>query len=75
MIRVVVSTPTRVIHDGATYGAGEELDVATETARKWIAAGWVSPVSLEEADAQGLSGNLPERGSRMPRGARPRAAD
>ena len=57
MIRVVVSTPTTNAFGSKRYGHGEELEVPEEAARKWIAAGWVKPVSESEAAERGLSVN------------------
>ena len=53
-MRVVVTSPTELTLDGATYGPAEEFDAPDEAARKWIAAGWVAPVAPEEAAEKGM---------------------
>jgi hypothetical protein len=53
-MRVVVTSPTEITHDGAAYGPDEEFDAPDEAARKWIAAGWVAPVSPQEAEDKGI---------------------
>jgi hypothetical protein len=54
MIRVVVSTPTQVRFEGRAYGPGDEIEAPEEAARKWLAAGWVSAVSHDEAKDTGV---------------------
>ena len=53
-MRVVVTSPTELKLDGATYRPDEEFDAPDEAARKWIAAGWVAPASPQEATRKGM---------------------
>lgn len=58
-MRVRVSTPTQIRHEGRTYSAGDEIDVPVEAARKWVAAGWVVALASEAASLAGLAANEP----------------
>lgn len=41
-----------IVHDGnAVRGGGEVVDIDTETADEWLAAGWVETVKPEPAKA------------------------
>jgi hypothetical protein len=47
-VRVKVTPPYRVVHEGVAFSNGDVLEVSPGTAEAWVKAGWVAPTTARK---------------------------